>query len=181
MGIHIEDPWYASITADDMRLHGYTVLDGETPVQALMREAEDMDVDLAAVGRCLQLLANERCILVGGSPVGMLAACPRRGVFFASADGEPQADLPDLSPASAGLWLTLLASEAGDLPQTCAEENHWLLVRLTPRVSAMNADVVALAESYARMAVHGDVPAELGTYERALGQAFWRCAAQRLR
>lgn len=176
------DSWVQAVTADDLRLHGVDIGEGETALQAVEHLACEMDADVHAVGRCLALLRSGRCMLAGGAPMAMLSYSPRRGVYRASYDGDCASDLASLSIASAGVWLTLLSGEIGALPDV---EEHWLIARLTDDgVVASNRYVSDLAADYARQA---DVPqfrflpSEHGSYERLIGQAFWRCAAHCLR
>lgn len=176
------DPWFHAVTADDLRLHGVGIGEGETARQAIERLASELDADLHAVGRCLALLRTGRCMLTGGSPMAMLSYSPRRGVYRASYDGDCAPDLNSLSMVSAGVWLTLLSGEVGDLPIT---NEHWLIARLTDDgVVAANRYVSDLAADYARQVDAPQfrfLPSEHGSYERLIGQAFWRCAAHCLR
>ena len=140
--------WLAAVTDNDLSVYGVERGDDETPPQALQRLAEEMDVDLNRVDRCLALLQHEPpCVLAGGSPMAMLAYSPRCRVFRASYDGDLGADLSPVSTARAGVWLTLLSPEAGELPDHIG---HWLVARLLPQVQALNPVVRDLAQAYAR-------------------------------
>lgn len=169
--------WIMAVRADDLRGFGVEQFDDETPAQALTRLAEEMDVDLHRVGRCLALLKQEPCVLAGGAPMAVLGYSPRSDVFRSSYDGDLSEDLALLDTPRAGVWLTLLSMEAGELPD---HPEHWLVTRLLPRVSAANPDVIDLAQSYARWSI-GDGPQGLDAHDQRLGRAFWRCAAHRLR
>ncbi|MDT9000449.1 hypothetical protein RQP53_14330 [Paucibacter sp. APW11] len=182
MGDLNPDQWFKAVTADDLRLQGVDIGDGETAPQAVERLADEMGVDLPAVGRCLVLLRSGRCMLSGGSPMAMLSYSPRRGVYRAAYDGDCAADLSSLSVTSAGVWLTLLSGEIGSLPDA---EDHWLIARFAGGgVVASNRYVSDLATDYARQVDVPQIrflPSEHGSYERLLGRAFWRCATHCLR
>lgn len=171
------DDWLQAVTVADLRLHGVDIDDGESAPQALMRLAKDWGVSLHDVGRCLALLRSGQCLLSGGAPLALLAYSPRRGVYRAVYDGECGPGMAALSPASAGVWLVLLASELGRLPET---ESHWLITRLTDAgVVTPNDALGELVEKYAhatRQAQTG-LQAGLDPYERLIGQAFWHCVA----
>ena len=125
--------WIDAVTSDDLERYGQSVNVGETPPQVLQRLAEELDVDLASVGRCLALLSTGRVMISGGSPIGFLAFSPRQCVFRASFDGDCDDDQSSLSVAGAGVWLTLFAAENGRLPDS---EEDWLMTRFTDRARA---------------------------------------------
>lgn len=171
------DDWVQSVTAADLHMHGVEINDGESVPQALMRLAQDWGVSLHGVGRCLALLRSGRCLLSGGAPLALLAYSPRHGVYRAVYDGQCGPGMDSLSPASAGVWLALLASELGSLPD---DESHWLVTQLTDAgVVTPNAALGALIARYVRAEGHAqaDVTDELGPYERLIGHAFWQCVA----
>lgn len=173
--------WFDAVTADDLRLHNVDPQTGETPPQTVERLAAEMDVDLAGVGRCLALLRTGRSLLSGGAPLALLAYSPQRGVYRASFDGACDTDLSALSAASAGVWLVLLASELGELPD---HDQHWLIARLTDAgVVARNPYVQGLAQGYADQSIlPATAPsASNGEYELLMGRAFWWCASHCLR
>ncbi|HMX12063.1 MAG TPA: hypothetical protein PKE61_14240 [Burkholderiaceae bacterium] len=172
-----DEAWIDAVTAADLRLCGVEQFDDETAPEALRRLADEMGVDLARVGRCLALLRQEPCLLAGGAPMAVLAWSPRQAAFRAAYDGELGLDWTRLSIGAAGVWLALLSMEAGELPD---QSEHWLVTRLRPQLSAVNPDLRELAQAYARWAV-GKPGQALDDYEQRLGQAFWRCAAHRLR
>ena len=175
------DNWFTAVTAADLDLHGVTSQEGESPTQTIKRVAEESDVALNDVGRCLALLRDGRCLLSGGAPFSLLAYSPRRGVYRASFDGDCSEDLAALSLASAGVWLTLLAGEIGELPP---DDQHWLIARLTDTgVVARNPYVQGLANGYASQAPM-PVSADASTgceYEQLIGRALWRCVSHCLR
>lgn len=173
--------WLDAVTTADLDLHGVISQEGINPRQTVERLAEELDVDLAGVGACLALLQSGRCLLCGGAPMAMLAYSPRREVYRASFDGECADDLSALSIASAGVWLTLLAAELGELPRT---DDHWLIARLTDGgVEAANSYVRDLAASYARQTsvTPGAGSPPLDAYEVLIVRALWRCASHCLR
>ena len=162
-------------------MHGVVSQEGNNPRQTLEDLAEELGVDLSGVGACLALLQGGRCLLCGGAPMAMLAYSPRREVYRACFDGECADDLSALSTASAGVWLTLLAAELGELPRS---DDHWLIARLTDGgVEAANGYVRDLAANYARqtgVALGAGLPSP-DNYEALVGRAFWRCASHCLR
>lgn len=173
--------WLAAATAADLFWHGIEQLD-ETPQHALQRLAEEMDVDLNTVAPCLQLLRDGHCILAGGSPLALLSYSPRRGTFKASFDGDLGAYLDGLSATRAGIWLTMLAGEAGSLPSSL---DHWLIATLDQgRISSRSDYVAGLAKRYAdEMLAGNNLPPEgpMNSLDWFMGRAIWRCAAYRLR
>ena len=173
--------WIDAVTSADLERYGQSVHVGETPPQALQRLAEELDVDLAGVGRCLALLSTGRVMLSGGSPIGFLAFSPRRCVFRASFDGDCGDDQSSLSLAGAGVWLTLFAAENGPLPDS---EHHWLMTRFTDGgVVAANTHLLNVARVYAGqgLAPSAGIPAPLDAYNALIGKAFWQCATHCLR
>jgi hypothetical protein len=173
--------WIDAVTSDDLERYGHSVNVGETPPQALQRLAEELDVDLTGVGRCLALLSTGRVMISGGSPIGFLAFSPRRCVFRASFDGDYDDDQSSLSVAGAGVWLTLFAAENGPLPDS---EHHWLMTRFTDGgVVAANTHLLNVARVYAGqgLAPSAGIPAPLDAYNALIGKAFWQCATHCLR
>lgn len=169
--------WVEAVTVADLRLHGVEIVDGESAPQALVRLTRDWGVSLHEVGSCLALLRSGRCLLSGGAPLALLAYSPRRGVYRAVYDGECGPGMAALSPASAGVWLVLLASKLGRLPDT---ESHWLVTRLTDAgVVTPNDALSELVEKYVRteQQAQDGLQTDLGPYERLIGQAFWGCVA----
>jgi hypothetical protein len=169
--------WFDAVIADDLRLHNVAPQAGETPPQTIQRLAAEIDVDLANVGCCLALLRTGRCLLSGGAPLALLAYSPQHEVYRASFDGACDADLSALSAASAGVWLVLLASEIGELPD---HDQHWLMARLTDTgVVARNPYVQGLAQGYANQSIlpATEPSASHGEYELLMGRAFWWCAS----
>lgn len=170
--------WLDALTAADLDLHGIISQEGINPRETLEYLAEELGVDLSGVGACLALLQGGHCLLCGGAPMAMLGYSPRREVYRACFDGDCA---EDMSTASAGVWLTLLASELGDLP---ASDDHWLIARLCAGgVEAANDYVRDLAANYARQAsvTPGAGAPQLDAYEELIGRAFWRCASHCLR
>ena len=173
--------WIDAVTSDDLERYGQSVNAGETPPQALQRLAEELDVDLAGVGRCLALLSTGRVMLSGGSPIGFLAYSPRRCVFRASFDGDCEDDQSSLGVAGAGVWLTLFAAENGPLPDS---EYHWLMTRFTDGgVVATNTHLLNVARVYAGqgLVTSAGIPAPLDAYDALISKAFWQCATHCLR
>lgn len=177
MSTEAPEDWALTVTADDLCLHGVEIVEGETPAQAVVRLALSSGVSLRDVGRCLALLRTGRCLLAGGAPLALLAYSPRFGVFRAVYDGECGAVMERLSPASAGVWLALLAAEFGRLP---VEESDWLVARLVgDGVVTPNSALSELLARYsiARLAGDDGMPRELDAYDRLIGRAFWQCVA----
>ena len=173
--------WLDALTTADLDLHGVVSQEGNNPRQTLEDLAEDLGVDLSGVGACLALLQSGHCLLCGGAPMAMLSFSPRREVYRACFDGDCADDLSALSTASAGVWLTLLASELGELPRS---DDHWLIARLSAGgVEAANGHVRALAANYSRQTSvsPGAGAPQLDAYEALVGRAFWRCASHCLR
>lgn len=176
--------WIDAVTSADLERYGQSVNVGETPPQALQRLAEELDVDLAGVGRCLGLLSTGRVMLSGGSPMGFLAFSPRRCVFRASFDGDCEDDQSSLGVAGAGVWLTLFAAENGPLPDS---DHHWLITRFTDAgMVAANTHLLNVARTYASQGLvpSAGIPAPLeplNAYNALIGKAFWQCATHCLR
>jgi len=176
--------WIDAVTSLDLERYGQSVNVGETPPQALQRLAEELDVDLAGVGRCLALLSTGRVMLSGGSPMGFLAFSQRQCVFRASFDGDCEHDQSSLGLAGAGVWLTLFAAENGPLPDS---DHHWLMTRFTDGgVVATNTHLLNVARVYAGqgLAPSAGIPAPLeplNAYDALIGKAFWQCATHCLR
>ena len=173
--------WIDAVTSDDLDRYGQSVNVGETPPQVLQRLAEELDVDLAGVGRCLALLSTGRVMLSGGSPMGFLVFSQRRCVFRASFDGDCCDDQSSLSLAGAGVWLTLFAAENGSLPDS---DDHWLITRFTDAgMVAANTHLLNVARVYAGQGLVPSVgiPANLDAYDALIGKAFWQCATHCLR
>lgn len=178
-----DDPvdWIDAVTGLDLERYGQSVNVGETPPQALQRLAQELDVDLAGVGRCLALLISGRVMLSGGSPMGFLAYSPRLCVFRASFDGDGDDDQGSLSVAGAGVWLTLFAAENGRLPDS---EDDWLMTRFTDGgMVAANTHLLNVARVYASQGQPqtAGIPAALDVYDALICKAFWQCADHCLR
>jgi len=175
-------PWLASVMADDLAWHGVESGEDETPQTAVQRLADEMDVSLDRVQPCLDMLREQRCMLLGGSPLAMMSYSPRLSCYRASFDGIAEADMHQLSISRAGLWLTLLASEVGDLPDTA---DHWLIARLEGgQVLCSNDHARRLADDYAQRVIKGisaPVADPMAAYDWLMGQAIWRCAGHVLR
>lgn len=173
--------WIDAVSSDDLERFVQSANVGEPPPQALQRLAQELDVDLAGVGRCLALLLSGQVMLSGGSPMAFLAYSPRRYVFRASFDGDCDDEQSSLSVAGAGVWLTLFAAENGPLPDS---EDDWLITRFTDggMVSA-NTSLLNVARAYASQGQDptAGIPAPLDAYDALIGKAFWQCAAHCLR
>jgi hypothetical protein len=146
------------------------------------RLAKEMAVDVASVGRCLQILQYFPCVLAAGEPIRMLAWSPRRRVFRASFDTGRELELDGLTTGQAGIWLMLLAAEIGCLPD---DPDDWMLLRLDLRggINGDNTHLIEVAEDYNLSRLTGGTEPFYGMsrYDRALGQALWWCIAHRLR
>ena len=173
--------WLDALTTADLDLHGVISQEGINPRQTLEDLAEELGVDLSCVGACLALLQSGYCLLCGGAPMAMLSFSPRREVYRACFDGDCAEDMSALSTPSAGVWLTLLAAELGELPRS---DDHWLIARLgAGGVEAANDYVRDLAGNYARQICvrpGAGLPSP-DNYEALVGRAFWRCASHCLR
>ena len=121
--------WLMPLTPDDLDVFGLEYEPGESPQDAVSRYAIEFDVDLAQVGRCLDFLRSGSVMLCGGAPVAMLAYSPRTGRWQASFDGDSGNDVGEFTTPRAGVWLTLLAAEVGELP---TDADHPLALRLPP-------------------------------------------------
>lgn len=176
--------WLAEVTAQDLRLVGLDAPDDDRSAQlALLDWAREYDVDLCHVHDSLVFLQSGPHLLLAPSPLALMAYSPRRGAFRASFDLDFPRHLADAGMARAGAWLTVLASELGELPTS---PGHWMTA--TVRASGLdgqNEGVLAWMQQYAselhlpgEPATHG---LALTDYDRQVSSAIWRCAAYALR
>ena len=174
--------WLTQVTREDLAWHGVEILSEDTPLAAVLRLAGDLGVDIAQVEPCLTLLQGERCMLLGGSPLAVLAYSRRRRCFCASFDGGLEPGMEQLNDGRAGVWLTLLAGEVGALP---ASPSHWLIARLEgARLLSANDYLSGLARHYVERVLadrdtgQEDLP---DSYDALVGRAIWLCATHVLR
>lgn len=177
-------PWVAGVTADDVANFELS-LDtdcGTSIPEAVAAFAVDIGADVWSVQSCLELVRSHPCILLGGSPLGVLAFSARTGLFRAAFDGVTDTQASFMNASQAGIWLTLFAAEAGPLP---AAVDHWLLARLGNReVTGANGYALDLVQRHAELVLSGTDPFTVtspSSFERQMGQAIWRCIAHRLR
>lgn len=177
--------WVADVTAEDLTIVGIDLqAPDQPPADALTAWAADYDVDLGSVTDCLGFLQSGPHLLLVGSPLALLSFSPRRQTFRASFDLEFPNDLAAASLARAGVWLTVVSSEAGSLP---TEPGHWLAASLGRHgLEGQNAGVVARAQMYASMLVQRGIAevldgASLSDYERRMSAAVWRSVAHAVR
>jgi hypothetical protein len=175
--------WLAEVTAQDLHLVGLDAPENDRSAQlALLDWAREYDVDLDRVHDCLLFLQSGPHLLLASSPLALMAYSPRRATFRASFDLDFPEGLAEAGMARAGVWLTVLASELGELPTA---PGHWLAATMrTSGLSGQNVGILAWVQKYASElrlpgeAQHG--PA-LTDYDRRMASAIWRFAAYALR
>ncbi len=175
--------WLAQVTAQDLHLVGLDAPDDDRSAQlALLDWAREYDVDLDQVHDCLVFLQSGPHLLLGSSPLALMAYSPRRGSFRASFDLDFPEGMAEAGVARAGVWLTVLASELGELPTA---PGHWLAATMrTSGLSGQNLGILAWVQKYAselRLPGQAQGGPALTDYDRQLSSAIWRCAAFALR
>lgn len=175
--------WLAEVTAQDLHLVGLDAPDDDRGAQlALLDWAREYDVDLDHVHDCLVFLQSGPHLLLASSPLALMAYSPRRGSFRASFDLDFPEGLAEAGVARAGVWLTVLASELGELP---TELGHWLAATVCASgLGGQNAGILAGVHQYAsELCLSGEAQRGLALtdYDRQMSSAIWRCAAYALR
>lgn len=159
--------WIERVQPDDLARLG--VEPQGSPPETVRALAIDVCVDLAQVTACMQLLMDGPHVLYVGAPVAVAAYSPRAQRFRVSYDGELAPDLAALDPPAVGLWLTLVAAEAGGLP---AAIPHWAMLKLEPQgPSGLNMGAASMLLRYASDRT------SLDPYELKTAHAFWTCAS----
>lgn len=177
--------WAQALVPTDLHILG---LDGDDPDATLESLAQADGVDLDNITRCLILLKTHRAVLHCGEPRALMAYIPATGCYAASFDGELDEDLLHLTEPQAGLWLSILSSEQGRLPD---HADHWCVISVAGRQLA-GADSAAI-DTYLAHRDHLDeetppcphrgfaTPAQ--RHERQACRVFWalamRCQQER--
>lgn len=181
MSDHDRKSWLADLTATDLDAVGILTSPEERPAAVALAEwAGDYGVDLGRVHDSLAFLQSGPHVLLAPAPLALMAYSPRRAAFRASFDLAFPQEMAGATLARAGAWLTVLASEVGELPTT---PGHWLLASVGSQgLQGLNAGVVAWAQMYASVLVHrggAGLQEEFAQsdYERRMSAALWRCVA----
>lgn len=172
--------WATALTPNDMLILGIEPCNPSVVLGAF----EQLDgVDLGSVTRCLELLKANAAVLHCGVPRALMVFCPATGCYSVSFDGDLDEDLAHLTEAQAGLWLAMLSSEQGALPETT---DHWYVINVDGRILS-GLDLTAIA-TYLALADHLDVEVQphralemvptTEAYDRVISRAFWALAAR---
>lgn len=169
--------WASALTSADFAVHGLTVPNAAT---GLIRLASDDAIDLSRVCACLELLCSGPYLLHAGQPLALMSYSPAKRLYRACFDGAIDLEPSLLTQAQAGLWLTLLASEA-PLPQT---PDDWSVLSIQAtadglRLSGLDTASAELYHAYADV-LDDPTPIDPDRYDAWISRAVWTCVRHAL-